>query len=156
MFVVIGGSGMLFEASRFLVEKYPGAFLLCGREEARYRPILLAAPHARFFRFDFSAKADYGRLRQYLAAEEPPLRFLVWVHSPYYPYLADLLDDLGEKVRQVYLVKGSNGCPLPKAWLDSQRMTVIQLGRHPTEERWLTHQEICHQVLQEMDNLALE
>lgn len=150
MFVIIGGSGMLFEASRILAERRVEPVLLCGRRVSRYQPILRDHQHARFFPFDFSVKADYGRLRQILSDTDARLGFLVWVHSPYYAYLADLLVALRHKAGQVYLVQGSQSRPLPKALADWQNLSLIRLGRHVTENRWLTHQEICRQVLQEM------
>lgn len=153
MLVIIGGSGMLFEASRILTERHAEPVLLCGRQEARYQPILSAQGHARFFSFDFSAAADYARLRQYLRGEDAPLTFLLWIHSPYYPYLADLLKAVEGKVRHVFLVRGSAAHPLPPAWQDGQKMTVIRLGKHPTENRWLSHAEICRQVLEAVDGV---
>ena len=150
MLIITGGSGMLFEASHTLVKEHTHPVLLCGRQEAHYQPILKTYGHAHFFQFDFSMEVDYERLEEYLKYQQGPLDFLVWIHSPYYKYLANLLEALHSKVQHVYLVKGSNSHTFPNAWFTLQNMTVIQLDKHPTEERWLTHQEICQQVLKAM------
>lgn len=106
MLVIIGGSGMLFEASRTLVEKHADAVLLCARRASRYQPILAAHRHARFFRFDFSAPEDYARLCQRLDGENSALTFLAWIHSPYYAYFNDLLDTLGKRQGRFIWSKG--------------------------------------------------
>ena len=150
MLVIIGGSGMLLEASKTLVAQYRGPVLLCGRQVHRYQSILKELPHIQFFKFDFSEKSDYERLVRYIERHDTALTFLIWVHSPYYQYLAECLAAVRLKIKQVYLVKGSNEYPLPQAWLNWSQMTVIQLDKHPTEGRWLTHPEICQQVLQQI------
>ena len=92
MLIIIGGSGMLLEASRSLTLDTTETVLLCGRRRERYASILQAATHSEFFEFDFSLACDYERLQAYLdmqsAGGQLPddgadLTFLLWVHSPY-------------------------------------------------------------------------
>lgn len=147
MLVIIGGSGMLFEASRELTATYPNQVLLCGRQHFRYEPILTAHSNSRFFEFDFSEEHAYQALGDYLLKQQTPLSFLVWVHSPYYAYLVKLLLSLESQLKVVYLVKGSQSVPLSVSSPSVFPLVAIQLGKHPVEDRWLTHQEICQQVL---------
>lgn len=145
MLVIIGGSGMLFEASQTLVEKSSETVLLCGRQESRYQPLLTNYPLAQFVTFDFSKESAYQSLAEQLQQQDEDLTFLVWVHSPYYVYLAQLLQSMVSKINKVYLVKGSNNVAFP---VTSPPVTVIQLGKHVTENRWLTHHEISQKVLE--------
>lgn len=148
MLVIIGGSGMLFEASRILTQKSSNPVILCGRHRERYEPILLENEKAQFVLFDFSKKEDFQRLEVLLDSSKTPLTLLAWVHSPYYPYLVDLIKGLGSAIKDVYLVKGSSNHPFLIEMMESQRLVTIQLGRHQTEDRWLTNHEISQQVVE--------
>lgn len=147
MLVIIGGSGMLLEASQMLAKKSSDNLILCGRRLSPYEPILEENPKAQFLKFDFSKQEDYDQLRTELIRK---VTFLIWIHSPYYPYLEKLLTNLKKAIKAVYLVKGSNSHPLPKNWKQDFSLRVIQLDKHPTENRWLTHHEISQHVLAAM------
>ena len=157
MLIIIGGSGMLLEASRSLTLDTTEAVLLCGRRRERYASILQAATHSEFFEFDFSLACDYERLQAYLdmqsAGGQLPddgadLTFLLWVHSPYDDKVAKMLAALDRRIRRVYLVRGTSSHPICQVWAMSKKIVVIELGRHPSQDRWLWHDEICERVLQ--------
>lgn len=150
MLVIIGGSGMLLEASQALAKKSCDDLILCSRRLSPYEPILQENPKAEFLTFDFSNEEHYERLRIELIKKKKELTFLIWIHSPYYPYLEKLLLALRKSIKAVYLVKGSNSHPLPKNWKQDFPLKVIQLDKHPTEDRWLTHHEISQKVLAAM------
>ncbi|MGF6148875.1 short chain dehydrogenase [Kingella potus] len=151
MLVIIGGSGMLFAASQTLTEHSQTQVLLCGRQQARYQAILTAFDHAEFFPFDFSQAESYTALAEKLNQQTRPISLLAWIHSPYYPHLLKLLDEIKPLLKKAYLVKGSNSNPLPEALISDFPLTVIQLGKHTSENRWLTHQEISQQVLETVE-----
>ncbi len=150
MLVIIGGSGMLLEASQTLAKESSGDLILCGRKQSRYEPILEKNSKAQFLTFDFSKEEDYEQLRTKLVKKTEEMTFLIWIHSPYYPYLEMLLLALRKKTKAIYLVKGSNSHPLPKNWKQDFPLRLIQLDKHPTEDRWLTHHEISQKVLAAM------
>ena len=151
MLIIIGESGMLMEATQVLTKRYNGAVLLCSRDRSPYSLLLEKYPHTQFVPFDFSAESSYQGLGQIvedqLTNQEESLEFLVWVHSPYYPYLLELLRTVKKSIEVVYLVKGSNSQPLPIELTQDFPLKLIQLGIHPTENRWLTNHEISQQVL---------
>lgn len=150
MLVIIGGSGMLFGASSELTKNSKEPVLLCGRKKKHYQPILSQHSHARFFSFDFSNAEDYKTLGEFLGQQDAPITLLVWVHSPYYAFLSDILCKLKSDIQQVYLVKGSSSQPVPRELAEDFPLNIIQLGKHPRQDRWLTHEEICRQVLEKM------
>ncbi|WP_274585811.1 hypothetical protein V6667_01140 [Neisseria leonii] len=124
--------------------------LLCSRDRASYGSLLKENAHAQFVPFDFSRESDYQSLEEQVIHREERLQFLVWVHSPYYPYLSKFLMRLKKFIDIVYLVKGSNSHSLPLKLTQELPLKFIQLGVHPTENRWLTNHEISQQVLDAM------
>jgi hypothetical protein len=134
--LVIGGTGMLAQATRWLVAR-SAMTLLVARCASRF-----AAGGGRVVPLDadWSDSGFRAAVERALGAAPPIHRALLWLHEPepILPWLLPLLPDA-----RVVLVLGlSHGQPaLPRT---AARIATVRLGSMPVEHgrRWLSHEEI--------------
>jgi hypothetical protein len=133
---VIGGTGMLSGAARWLIEASERTLLVARRASA----FLPNCASVTALDLDWSGpnfeREVVGALGRWGAVETA----LLWLHEPV-PTLNWLLPELG--AARVVLVLGSlDGRPkVPAGW---DRLTTVRLGsvETPHGRRWLTHDEI--------------
>lgn len=134
--LIIGGSGMLAEASRWLA--------------ARSHKTVIVSRHAGAFAAGLSSAvaveanwdgADFRAAIEQVLARTPVQAALLWLHDPE-PVLAWLLPLLAG-ARIVLVLGSTHGAPAMPA--EAGGLSIVRLGRIGTEERWrwLTHDEIA-------------
>lgn len=135
--LVIGGSGMLADATRWLARHHPPT-LLVARQAG-----LFAAGETRILPLDldWTQGGFADSIGEALEALPALTKALVWVHDPVHrlPALVPLLPLPG-----TVLVLGSHGS-LPAVTADMRGAATVRLGSigTPSGRRWLTHPEIC-------------
>lgn len=134
--LVIGGTGMLAEATRWLAARSDET-LLVARRASRFAA---ETPGTVPLDLDWSEKAFKTSIAAALVAHGPVAVALLWIHDPA-PILAWLLPLLAD-ARVVLVLGGMDGRPSVPEW--AQELTVVRLGRVATAtgRRWLTHEEI--------------
>lgn len=139
--LVIGGSGMLKAASKWLLE-HRDEVILCGRHQARYADILTDNAHGTFVRHDFSSGEDWHRLAVYVQRREID-EILLWVHSAYDALVLTFLDALPkDKPCAIVWLRGSTSAPVPSLNHAHHTVYTVRLGWHRVQSRWLSHDEI--------------
>jgi hypothetical protein len=132
--LIIGGTGMLADASRWLV--------------ARSEQSLIVSRHARAFdagsaiavETDWDG-ADFRTCVEQALTRVPVEAALLWLHDPE-PMLEWLVPRLSG-ARTVLVLGSTHGVPAVPAGAGD--ITIVRLGRIGTKEkwRWLTHEEIA-------------
>lgn len=135
--LVIGGTGMLAEATRWLTIRYSPT-LLVSRHASQFDPMAgLVVP----LELDWSKPGFVERIERRLRAMPPLAKALIWIHNPqtHLPELAPLLPKPGSAV----LVLGSSSGH-PGAIGVPAGVATVRLGSVATSSgrRWLTHAEI--------------
>lgn len=135
--LVVGGTGMLAEATRWLAAR-SGVTIVVARRASRF-----GAGDPRFLPLDvdWNSGSFHEAVASALRTAPPLERALLWIHDPG-EILPGLLPLLGEA--RVVLVLGSRrGVPTVPEGTQS-RIVSVRLGSKPTADgrRWLTHEEI--------------
>jgi hypothetical protein len=133
--LIIGGTGMLAQATRWLADR-SAAVLLAARHASRFAPA-----DSRFVPLDtdWTGPAFRDDLTGALSAAPPVDRALLWLHQPE-PILAWLLPLL-PRARIVLVLGSLDGRPQAP----SVPLITVRLGSQPTADggrRWLTDPEI--------------
>ncbi|RXK19187.1 hypothetical protein [Macrococcus sp. DPC7161] len=144
--IIIGGSGMLYHFSEWMTEASNETVLLCSRNNDKYNP-LLQQKNAKFTNFDYTAACEYEKLMEVIK-DEPVTMIVAWIHSPYYDSFNSFIKKPEFKNTKVYLVQGTTS----RTYQFDTDITLIKLGRHESENRWLTHQEISEVVIKAVKN----
>ena len=134
--LVIGGTGMLQAATRWLIERSSLTIIVARRASGFAGQGAKILPVAA----DWSSPGFAGPVGAAIAAAGPIDTALLWLHepAPILPWLLPLIDGA-----RIVLVLGSmDGCPtLPGT---AGALTTVRLGSMTAAggRRWLTHAEI--------------
>lgn len=139
--LVIGGTGMLAEATRWMA-RHHSPTLLVARRASRF-----SAPTPGTLPLDLDwHRPDFAeRIEEALASMPPLEKALLWLHDPE-QHLARLMSIL-PKPGTVLVLGSVDGHPkLPRS---ASGALTVQLGSVATQggRRWLTHAEICAGVI---------
>lgn len=134
--LVIGGTGMLAEATRWVARNYSPT-LLVARRAARF-----AEGDPRFVPLDLDwREPDFvERIGKSMGALPPIGKALIWLHDP--DLFLDRLLSLIPPGNTVLVLGSMDGQPSLQARVDG--LATVRLGSKPTPHgrRWLTHEEI--------------
>ncbi|MEE1107065.1 hypothetical protein [Macrococcoides canis] len=142
--IIIGGSGMLLDFSKWAAKEYQEQIYLCSRNEEKYKDILKMS-HVDFFQFDYRNKQNYTNLLDFIKNEKIT-KIIAWIHSPYYELFNDFIDQQNIFNSQIYLIKGTSS----RNYTFQREINIIKLGKHPRENRWLTNLEISEIVINKL------
>ncbi|MFT3976115.1 MAG: hypothetical protein QM688_03220 [Sphingomonas bacterium] len=134
--LVVGGTGMLAGATRWLADR-AGHMLLVSRNASRFE----ADGAITSLDIDWSDPSFRQRTSEAIARTQPIGIGLLWLHHPQ-PVL-DWLLPLVPAARTVIVLGSMDGRPvLPKGAGDA---SFVRLGSKAAAQgrRWLTHEEIC-------------
>jgi len=135
--LIMGGTGMLREASRWLIARSDSTLLVArGASRMDHGSETVSALDADWNRPDFEP-----RVRAALAESSEIHTALLWLHDPE-PILTWLVPLLS--AAQIVVVLGSMD-GRPKQLRHLANMNFVQLGsvEEGGRRRWLTHAEIC-------------
>ncbi|WP_323703654.1 hypothetical protein [Mammaliicoccus sp. Dog046] len=151
--IIIGGSGMLLEATK-AISKEVNQAILCSRDERKYHDILSNNSNARFLEFDFSKENDFKKLEDDINKNKIEVEnIIIWIHSGYYKYFYSLLENIKtSKTLSIYLCQGSSANPLDEEIINKHNIHLIKLGFNTMENRWLTHEEISNGLIEAFRN----
>lgn len=135
--LVIGGTGMLAEATRWLARRYPPT-LLVSRHASRFDPMAGAVVPLEL---DWSQPGFVQSIESRLRAMPPLAKALIWIHRPQ-AHLAELAPLLPQPGGAVLVLGSRSG--RPGAIGVPAGVATVRLGSVPTSDgrRWLTHAEI--------------
>ena len=139
--LVIGGTGMLAEATRWLAVR-SARTLLVSRRADQFAP---ADKTITPLVTDWNGGDFHEVLSKALAKYEAIRRALLWLHEPepILPWLLPLISD----ARVVVVLGSMDGNPQVPAFAD---LVTVRLGSIATAHgcRWLTHEEISNGAIQ--------
>jgi len=141
--LVVGGTGMLAGATRWLAAASSQTLLVARRAE-QFDPDTAAVTRVRA---DWNTPSFPSILAEAIQRVAPVSKALLWLHEPE-PILEWLLPLISAS--QVVLILGSmDGNPRPLA---GPGLVTVRLGSVPTSNgrRWLTHDEISDAAIRAM------
>lgn len=134
--LVIGGTGMLAEATRWMCRHHPPTLLVARRASA----FAGGAPDLVALDLDWLRSDFAPRIAEAVGTPSRVVKALIWLHEPVrlLGRLSPLLPPAG-----TVIVLGSMG-GRPAVPVGADHAAIVRLGSKPTPggRRWLTHAEI--------------